>query len=74
MMLLGFGHSAYLNKGIDCLVKNNGTLLVENASFLIPKKLEERTEINGNIVKLVDKLKVFKEIKGDESVLAWRKS
>ena len=37
-MALGFIHSAYLTKNAHSLVKKDGLLIVEKATYLIPKK------------------------------------
>lgn len=42
VVVLGFIHSAYLTKGIHSLVKKDGILLTEKATYLVPKKKEER--------------------------------
>lgn len=38
VVALGFIHSAYLTKNAHSLVKKDGLLIVEKATYLIPKK------------------------------------
>lgn len=38
VVCLGFTHSAYLTKGVESILKKKGLLLVEKATYLVPKK------------------------------------
>lgn len=40
VVCLGFTHSAYLSKGVDNILRKKGLLLVEKATYLVPKKKE----------------------------------
>ena len=53
-MCLGFTHSAYLSKGVENIVRKGGLLLVEKATYLVPKKKEERKEINTRLRGLIE--------------------
>lgn len=57
---LGFIHSAYLTKGAHSLVKPKGLLLTEKATYLIPKKKEERSELNDKLKGLIEQDSAFK--------------
>ena len=54
MVCLGFAHSAYLTKEGEKLLRKGGLLLVEKASYLIPKKKEERKELNTKLRGLIE--------------------
>ena len=68
VVCLGFAHSAYLTKDGDRLVKKGGLLLVEKASYLIPKKKQQRKQLNTKLRGLIEGKQLFEEV-ADESEL-----
>ena len=67
VVCLGFTHSGYLNKGVENVIRKKGLLLVEKATYLVPKKKEERKELNTKLRSLIEE-KHFEQA-GDEADL-----
>lgn len=53
-MCLGFSHAANLTKGIDSILRPQGLLLVEKGTYLVPKKKDERKELNTKLRALIE--------------------
>jgi hypothetical protein len=59
VVCLGFTHSAYLTKGVEAILRKGGLLLVEKATYLVPKKKEERKELNTKLRGLIESKGLF---------------
>lgn len=46
VIVLGFIHSAYLGKGIESTLAEGGQIFTEKARYVVPKKKEERAELD----------------------------
>jgi hypothetical protein len=55
VMCLGFSHAATLTKGVESILRQKGLLLVEKGTYLVPKKKEERKELNTKLRALIEK-------------------
>lgn len=45
VIVLGFMHSAYLTKDIQNTLKPQGQMILEKATYVVPKKKEERKDL-----------------------------
>ena len=50
-----------INKDINAILVKGGQLLVEKGTYLVPKKKEERKELNSRLRVLIEE-KGFKEV------------
>jgi hypothetical protein len=73
VVVLGFIHSAYLTKGVHSLIKKEGLLLTEKATYLIPKKKEERAELNGKLQSFIEQDASFKSVAEDTDYFIYRR-
>lgn len=73
MVVLGFVHSACLTKGAHGLVGKDGLLLTEKATYLVPKKKEERAELNEKLRGLIEQDKAFKPAAEDTDYFIYRR-
>jgi hypothetical protein len=51
--VIGFAHSACLAKNVYDIIKKGGLLLAEKSTYLVPKKKEERKELDTKMKELV---------------------
>lgn len=73
VVVLGFIHTAYLTKGVEKLVKKGGVLMTEKATYLIPKKKEERKELNDKLKLIIEKENMMIQIEDDTDYYSHRK-
>lgn len=73
MVVLGFVHSAYLTKKVENIVKPGGLLLTEKATYLIPKKKEERKELNDKLKQLAAQIDSLSALPDNEDFMVHRR-
>lgn len=54
-----------INKDINAILVKGGQLLVEKGTYLVPKKKEERKELNSRLRVLIEE-KGFKEVEMED--------
>jgi hypothetical protein len=58
---------------VEKLVKKGGVLMTEKATYLIPKKKEERKELNDKLKLIIEKENMMIQIEDDTDYYSHRK-
>lgn len=73
VVVVGFIHSGLFAKDVYDLVKEGGELMAEKSRYLVPKKKEERKEIDEKMRDIIEKAKGFQQLNDGVDYYRYRK-